>query len=106
MGMDSFAIGEASVSVVSLGNGGSAVLSFENPIKNGEGPDFAVFENGFVDPENDTVAFLELAFVEVSSDGAHFVRFPAISAIQTDTQILNSSFSDARFYHNLAGKHI
>ena len=33
--------------VVSLGDGGSAILTFSSPIINGNGPDFAVFENAF-----------------------------------------------------------
>ena len=41
--------------VVSLGDGGSAILTFSSPIINGNGPDFAVFENAF---DN---TFLELA---------------------------------------------
>ena len=36
----------SSSDVVSLGDGGSAVLTFAHPITNGPGPDFAVFENG------------------------------------------------------------
>lgn len=66
------ALGKAkgtSTDVVSLGRGGSIVLTFEKSIKNGDGPDFAVFENSF----NDTN--LELGYVEVSSDGKNFVRF-------------------------------
>lgn len=55
--------------IVCLGSGGSIVLTFANPVKNGEGADFAVFENAF----NDTN--LELGYVEVSSDGTKFVRF-------------------------------
>ncbi len=76
--------GEPSIqpgSVVSLGDGGWITLGFANPITNGAGFDFAVFENGF----NDT--FLELAFVEVSSDGATFVRFPCASLTPTTSQI-------------------
>lgn len=86
--------------VVSLGDGGQAVLTFARPIKNGPGPDFAVFENAF----NDT--FLELAFVEVSSDGINFFRFPSVSNTQTLTQIgpFDSS-GDATKIHNLAGKY-
>ena len=34
-------------SVVSLGDGGVATLTFEHAITNGPGYDFAVFENGF-----------------------------------------------------------
>ena len=84
------------LSVVSLGDGGSATLTFAKPIRNGEGPDFAVFENSF----NDT--FLELAFVEVSSDGERFVRFPATSLTQTETQ---ATTIDPTFINNLAGKY-
>ena len=86
--------------VVSLGDGGEAVLTFAKPIVNGEGYDFAVFENSFND------LFLELAFVEVSSDSNYWVRFPAISNTQTATQVNGSSGSiDARYIHNLAGKY-
>lgn len=86
--------------VVSLGDGGQAILTFPHPIRNGPGPDFAVFENAF----NDT--FLELAFVEVSSDGINFFRFPSISNTQTLSQIGPfSNNGDATKIHNLAGKY-
>ncbi len=102
-GHDSMAVGAVTMndnlSVVSLGDGGSAILSFANPITNGEGPDFAIFENSFDD------YFLELAFVEVSSDGERFVRFPARSLTQTYTQIGSIGHVDATFIHNLAGKY-
>ncbi|OAI15500.1 PEP-CTERM sorting domain-containing protein [Methylomonas koyamae] len=55
--------------IVSLGNGGQITLTFDNPIMNGAGYDFAIFENSFSD------TFLELAFVEVSSNGNDFFRF-------------------------------
>ena len=84
------------LSVVSLGDGGSAILSFRRPIRNGLGPDFAVYENSFDDH------FLELAFVEVSTDGEHFVRFPATSLTQTGTQ---ASSIDPTYINNLAGKY-
>jgi hypothetical protein len=89
--------------VVSLGDGGVAILQFAAPFFDGEGPDFAVFENGF---GQGSEAFLELAFVEVSSDGEHFFRFPAISNIQVDTQTQSFGFTDASYLHNLAGKFI
>lgn len=88
-----------SVDVVSLGDGGTAVLTFNSSIFNGPGPDFAIFENGFADN------YLELAFVEVSSDGVNFVRFPAISESPTTTQIGPFEYSDCRYVHNLAGKY-
>ena len=85
--------------VLSLGDKGYATLGFENPITNGPGFDFAVFENGFGDE------FLELAFVEVSSDGSHFVRFPAISLTQDSLQTGTFGTIDATKINNLAGKY-
>jgi hypothetical protein len=58
-----------STDIVSLGRGGSIVLTFAKPVKNGEGADFAIFENSFSEKN------LELGYVEVSSDGTNFVRF-------------------------------
>ncbi len=55
--------------IVSLGNGGSITLTFDRPIADGAGYDFAVFENSF------SSTFLELAWVEVSSNGSDFFRF-------------------------------
>lgn len=85
--------------VLSLGDGGEAVLTFDYPISNGSGPDFAVFENGFNN------SFLELAFVEVSSDGVHFVRFPSTSLLDTLVQLDNNAAMDATKLNNLAGKY-
>lgn len=86
--------------VISLGDGGMAVMTFDVPISNGPGYDFAVFENAL----NHT--FLELAFVEVSSDGVHFYRFPSVSNTQTEQQISNGGAVDATKINNLAGKYI
>lgn len=91
-------------SVVSLGDGGSITLTFEPPITNGPGFDFAVFENSFSD------VFLELAFVEVSSDGEYFLRFPAFSLTPTANLVENPkvddfSLLDPTNLHNLAGKY-
>lgn len=96
--------GQSIEGVVSLGDGGNAVLSFAHPIANGPGFDFAVFENGFVVIPPNRV-FLELAFVEVSSDGIHFERFPAVSLTQTLTQIPNLGTIDTTEIHNFAGKY-
>jgi hypothetical protein len=68
-----------SYDIVSLGRGGQITLTFTNPIRNDDGPDFCVFENGFSD------TFLELAWVEVSSDGVHYVRFPNFSLTAAET---------------------
>lgn len=104
VGNESAAVGRASENgIVSLGDGGIAVLTFDAPIYNGDGFDFAVFENGF--PTGDsTLAFLEFAFVEVSSDGQRFVRFPATTLIQ-DTAQLPMVGIDAALVNNLAGKY-
>lgn len=99
-GTESEAVGAASEStmdVVSLGDGGSATLTFDLPIVNGTGYDFVVYENSFSD------AFLELAYVEVSSDGVRFVRFPATSLTQTVHQVVSAV--DPTYINNLAGKY-
>lgn len=94
------AIGKSGVNgTVSLGDSGVATVSFNGPIFNGPGPDFAVFENSF------DGKFLELAFVEVSSDGNNFTRFPAVSLTQDTVQINNAGQIDATNIYNLAGKY-
>lgn len=100
MGAETDALGAAGDgATLSLGDGGSATLTFGLAVRNGPGPDLVVFENAF----NDT--FLELAFVEVSSDGQHFVRFPSVSNTPADVQIGTFGAVDARHLHNLAGKY-
>lgn len=100
-GADTSAIGQADgTDVVSLGDAGSATLTFAQPLTDGPGFDFAVFENAFNNH------FLELAFVEVSSDGIQFVRFPATSVTQTLEQIGPfDDVTDATEVDNLAGKY-
>ncbi|MGI6718849.1 MAG: DUF4465 domain-containing protein [Bacteroidales bacterium] len=88
-----------SMEVVSFGDAGYAILTFDRPIVNGEGFDFAVFENSFSDN------FLELAFVEVSTDGERFVRFPSVSLTPTDEQVDGFGSLDPTNIHNLAGKY-
>lgn len=89
--------------VVSLGDAGSITLTFAQPIGDGPGFDFAVFENGFDD------RFLELAFVEVAGPDGVFVRFPSISLTQTSTQVdlydPNYTGLDATNLDGLAGKY-
>jgi hypothetical protein len=91
--------------VISLGDGGSATLTFASPIYNGPGPDFAVFENGLVNAQDNTICFLELAFVEVSSDGENFFRFPAVSKVQDSEQLGGFDCIHASLIHNFAGKY-
>jgi len=100
VGDSSMALGKAGENgIVSLGDGGEAILTFEYAIRNGNGFDFAVFENSFSDD------FLELAFVEVSSDGVNFFRFPATSNTDTTTQTGSFGATDATKINNLAGKY-
>ena len=98
-GEDQNATGYSDNLIVSLGDGGYAILTFDIPLANGPGPDFAVFENAFLDN------FLELAFVEVSSDGINFFRFDAVSLTQTDTQVETFGYLETTQIHNLAGKY-
>ena len=107
-GMPTDANGASDASVVSLGDSGVAVLTFAQPIIDGPGADFAVFENGFLNPQNAEEAFLELAFVEVSSNGTNYVRFPSRSLTQTSVQLSSVAglgYINARNLHNLAGKY-
>lgn len=99
-GLPEYALGKADNQVVSLGDGGIALVSFY-PLEIFDGPgfDFAVFENGFSD------SFLELAFVEVSADGEHYYRFPAHSLTPTLQQVGPFDTLDARLLNNLAGKY-
>lgn len=85
--------------VVSLGDGGSATLTFSQPFGDVPGPDFAVFENAFNN------SFLELAHVEVSSDGIHFFRFPSISVTPASANLGEGGVVDPTNVHNLAGKY-
>lgn len=98
------ALGPADGTFVSLGDGGNIILQFNNPITNGEGYDFVVFENAFFSPPNQyQSAFAELAFVEVSTDGINYERFPAISLQQTDSQVGSFQASDISLFSNFAG---
>jgi hypothetical protein len=105
-GNEKNAVGSGAVynGVVSLGDGGSAILTFEKHVGNGMGFDFAVFENGFKETGG-AYDFLEFAFVEVSSDGQHFVRFPAQFVGDNAIQVPSFQPTDTRLYHNLAGKY-
>jgi hypothetical protein len=100
-GDSTMAFGKAgSNAVVSLGDGGTAILTFKNPIRDGAGADFAVFENAFLD------GFLELATVAVSSNGIDFVQFPAVSNMPINTQIGPFDYTNnAANLYNLAGKY-
>ena len=103
-GVANNALGPNDGKVVSLGDGGQITVGFAQPIRNGSGPDFAVFENGFL--SGAPLAFLELGFVDVSSDGTNFFRVPSESDTQTTTQVSGVGTLDASNLNNLAGKYI
>lgn len=86
-----------SYDIVSLGNGGRITLTFDQPIRNGSGYDFAVFENSFSN------TFLELAWVEVSSNGSDFYRFNNYSYTPNTVGAFGSV--DPTNIHGLAGKY-
>jgi len=98
-----FATGITDNQTVSLGDNGYAILTFDPPITNKNGADFAVFENGFPTQGG---YFLELAFVEVSSDGVNFVRFPATSLSDTTKQLSTFDLVNPTDINNLAGKYV
>ncbi|MCT4639200.1 MAG: T9SS type A sorting domain-containing protein [Bacteroidales bacterium] len=100
-GVKENATGKADGKVVSLGDSGVVVLTFDIPLANGNGPDFAVFENGAM---YGTKPFLELAFVEVSSNGEDFFRFPALSLAPDAPQTASFDGTDPALITNLAGK--
>lgn len=105
-GADIDGVGAADNSLVSLGDSGMAVLTFNNVIYNGTGIDFVVFENGFTNGSNPEEAFLEYAFVEVSSDGTNYTRFPASCLIDSTQVPMAGQYANARKINNLAGKYI
>ena len=95
-----YAVGQASgtsYDIVSLGRGGSITMTFDPPIENGDGWDFAVFENSFNDYN------LELAYVEVSSNGIDFVRFDNISL--TPDPVSGYGSLDTTLINGLAGRY-
>jgi hypothetical protein len=106
-GADSFALFAADAQPVSLGDGGTATYYLAQPLFDGPGADFAVFENGFLNPQDSNEAYLELAFVEISSDGIHYQRFQSTCLNNILNQLPGTGvYSDARLIHNLAGKYI
>jgi len=87
---------------------GRITLTFERPIFNGPGADFAVFENGYVSYQSldsPGLFFAELGYVEVSSDGQSFARFPSISLTSEPTAYFAYGTIDSSEVYNLAGKH-
>jgi hypothetical protein len=97
---------------------GEITVGFAEPVFNGPGADFAIFENAGAFYENPYI-FAELAFVEVSSNGSDFARFPAVSYNLQDNgdSLLDPNELNALYgpsyagvnttnIHNLAGVHL
>jgi hypothetical protein len=93
----------------------SLTLSFDTPITNGLGADFAAFENGFVSDHTTGAGsfagemFAELGYVEVSTNGTNFARFPSSflnypggEGLPANTNYLTLDVSNI---HNLVGQH-
>ncbi len=73
-----------STDVVSLGVGGSIVLSFApNAIVDGPGVDFVVFENPFWIGGNSSDIYAEPGEVSVSDDGVTWTTFPCTATLET-----------------------
>lgn len=116
-----FTFGGVTRHYASLGNGGRITVTFDHPISDGPGPDFAVFENGFTDPtdwtgtqrEGSPIAyfFAELASIEISSDQQHWARFPVQYLnnepmyVATYAEANRFASQDVRGIDGLAGKH-
>jgi len=109
--VDIVSLGDLSQQQISQGAlPGHITLLFSEPIRQGKGYDFVVFENGFVSSANwgnGIVAgqmFAELGYVEVSSNGEDFVRFPAVSLTAEPVDFSFGTIEVGSIY-NLAGKH-
>jgi len=107
---DIFSLGDLSREQIGQGvPPGQITLLFGEPIRNGRGYDFAVFENGllseFTTPAGSAAGqmFAELAHVEVSSNGEDFVRFPAVSLTAEPVGLFGTI--EISNVYNLAGKH-
>jgi hypothetical protein len=108
--MDIVSLGHLNQEQISLGvPAGQITLLFAEPIRQGKGYDFVVFENAFVANINTEAGsfagqmFAELAYVEVSSNGIDFVRFPSVSL--TPEPVGRYGTVETSNVYNLAGKH-
>ncbi|MFZ2145946.1 MAG: DUF4465 domain-containing protein [Sedimentisphaerales bacterium] len=107
---DIFSLGDLSREQIEQGAlPGHITLLFGEPIRNGRGYDFVVFENGllseFTTPAGSAAGqmFAELAYVEASSNGEDFVRFPAVSLTAEPVGLFGTI--EISNVYNLAGKH-
>jgi hypothetical protein len=75
-----------STDVVSLGNGGTIVVSFgPNAIVDGPGPDFIVFENPFWVASDSNDIYAEPGEVSVSDDGVTWQVFPCTPTVDPNS---------------------
>ena len=91
------------ITIVTLGDGGSITLSFANPILDTDGFDLVVFENGVSTTPGR--GFFELAFVEVSSNGTDFYRFSGRSTTPQPTSPYAFLELDPTNLDGMAGKY-
>jgi hypothetical protein len=107
---DIFSLGDLSREQIDQGESvGWIILTFDEPIRNNRGYDFAIFENGLL--SNYTTSegsaageiLAELAYVEVSSNGEDFVRFPSLSLTEQPGDLFSTI--EMNNVYNLAGKH-
>jgi hypothetical protein len=93
-----------STDVVSLGSGGSIVVSFgPNAIVDGPGPDFIVFENPFFIGGSSNNLYAEPGEVSVSDDGTTWHVFPCTPAIDPQSTLGTGT---APPYGQCAGWHV
>ncbi len=99
-----------SLSVMSLGHGGSVVLEFtDNVIIDGPGPDLVVFENAFFCTSPPATAadpysvFAEPGIVAVSEDGTDYRTFPYDAAALAQVTTLCTDRSLIGQLHGLLG---
>jgi len=108
--LDIVSLGDLDEELIGAGSRpGEITLFFDEPIRQGKGYDFVVFENGFVSGGTYNTGsvegqmFTELGYVEVSSNGVDFVRFPAVSLTPEPTGPYGTV--EISNVYNLAGKH-
>jgi len=93
-----------SIDVVSLGSGGSIVVSFApNAIVDGPGPDFIVFENPFWIAGSSSEVYAEPGEVSVSDDGVTWTTFACTPVV--DPQVTDGTGTGPP-YGACAGWHV
>ncbi len=95
------ALGVADNSLVVLGDKGTLTLTFDRPVANKTGADFAVYENSFR-VNGQGLDFIELAKIAVSSNGTDFAVFD--SATQRATPVGAYAGQSAADIGGLAGR--